>query len=96
MDRKEIARQHLSRWGQPTDNGSVAMILSAMDDERERCASLADEYYDWTYWGQDNNHAAATAAAEEIAAAIRLGRPLKPDEIKAVDEARKKRNHGQS
>lgn len=51
----------------------------------ERAAKIADEYADWTYWGQYANASAAEAAAAEIAKAIRLGRWLTPDEISTLD-----------
>lgn len=53
----------------------------------EECAKIADTYTDWTYWGQHDNDIAATGASREIAAAIRIGRALTPDEIKQVDRA---------
>lgn len=66
-------------------------IFQAKVQQREACAKIADDYSDWTYWGQTDNHAAAEAAAEEIAAAIRKGRPLTTDEITEVDKARSAR-----
>lgn len=66
----------------------AAAIQKAIQHEREACAKIADEYSEWTHWGQYSNAAAAEAAAEEIAAAIRKGRHLTTEEIREVDAAR--------
>ena len=58
-------------------------IAQARAEERERCAKLADDYGEWTYWGQYKN-LAAEMAAKEIAQAIRLGRPLTSDETAKI------------
>ena len=65
-----------------------AAIDAEVAKERERLAKIADDYPEWTHWGETRNAAAADAAAEEIAAAIRKGSPLTFDEIRAVDHAR--------
>lgn len=51
---------------------------------RESSARIADEYSDWTYWGQDANFAAAQLASLEIAEAIRKGRHLTTEEISRI------------
>jgi hypothetical protein len=67
----------------------IAPIATALRElaaaEREAAAKIADDYHEWTYWGQYDNASAAEAAAGEIAAAIRLGRPLTADEISKLD-----------
>jgi len=46
--------------------------LDAVLAEREACAALCADYAEWCReWGQDSNHTAAEAAANECAAAIR-------------------------
>ena len=59
-------------------------VAATVKVERERCAKLADDYSDWTYWGQHSNAAAAQLASREIAAAIRKGSALTTDEIAAI------------
>lgn len=70
----------------------VELIATAMHEieqtARAEAAKIADEYADWTYWGQYDNGSAAEAAAAEIAQAIRLGRPLTAEEIRAADKGR--------
>ena len=65
--------------------GEIERLRAAVVAERERCAKIADDYDEWTFWGQYNNLAAAVTASKEIAAAIRLGRPLTADEIRDID-----------
>lgn len=38
---QEQAREHLKKWGAPTDSGHVNMVANAIAGERERCASIA-------------------------------------------------------
>lgn len=68
---------------------AIARALREVEQAaRAEAAKIADEYADWTYWGQYDNGSAAEAAAAEIAQAIRLGRPLTSEEIRAVDKGR--------
>lgn len=47
----------------------AALVVAA---ERDACARLCADYTDWCHeWGQDCNHMAANAAANECANAIR-------------------------
>lgn len=72
-----------------TDANNHPRVATALRElaaaEREAAAKIADDYHEWTYWGQYDNASAAEAAAGEIAAAIRLGRPLTTDEISKLD-----------
>ena len=66
----------------------VKRTEEALAAQREQLAKIADDYGEWTYWGQSSNAAAAEAAAAEIAKAIRLGRWLTTEEVTAVDQER--------
>jgi hypothetical protein len=49
----------------------VEPVLAAVLAEREACAQLCAHYTEWCLqWGQDSNHTAAEAAANECAFAI--------------------------
>ena len=70
------------------EEGATKIIAEAFEAERERLAKIADDYGEWTHWGQYSNANAAEAAAEEIATALRKGRWLTTDEVIQADVAR--------
>jgi hypothetical protein len=89
VERAQLAQQLLAGCA-PVDEGTLAEeldLVEAVDAEREKCAKIADDYFEWTHWGQHDNAVAAESAAAEIAAAIRKGRWLTTDEIREVDAA---------
>jgi hypothetical protein len=63
----------------------VEPVADAVLAEREACAQLCADYTEWCrQWGQDSNHTAAEAAAEECADAIRArGQQAEPVSLDA-------------
>ena len=72
---------NIARWASEAGWWTLSRILrvrlerfaaQVAAEEREACAQICADYTEWgREWGQDCNHMAAEAAANECAAAIR-------------------------